>query len=363
VTEKENYKKYLQDIASISRLFSESDKPYVNSRTAEYLFCKIYEAENLSRSDIAIDAKKGNLGVGVKTFVYSGRPSLQKIAEFNKTITKHREFQGIEKAKLISKLRNERLRFVESGYGTNQLIYHCILRDKNKIIVYEESMDYIDFDNIDLVSENSSSIRFTDGKNKYSFNNSKSTLYKEFKPKDLILETNVNILDDPFDLLSKLLPEIPKEKSFVPPTRIILPLYSYLNNNPHVFPRSGLNQWNASGRPRDPNEIYIPIPVTIRERFDKFFPSREEPFELTLPDKTILTAKVSQDNGKALMSNPNSALGKWLLRDVLGLEEGELLTYRKLEELGVDSVEISKSDGKYFANFLHQGSYEDFINS
>ena len=45
----------------------------------------------------------------------------------------------------------------------------------------------------------------------------------------------------------------PKEENF-----IILPLYSVRDNN--VPTKSGLNQWNAAGRKRHPNEVYIPIP-------------------------------------------------------------------------------------------------------
>ena len=63
------------------------------------------------------------------------------------------------------------------------------------------------------------------------------------------------------------------------------------------------------------------------------------------------------------MSNPNSALGKWLLRDVLKLQYGELLTYQKLEKIGIDSIEINKiADGTYEINFKKIGSYDDFVN-
>ena len=74
-----------------------------------------------------------------------------------------------------------------------------------------------------------------------------------------------------------------------------------------------------------------------------------------------MSAKVCQDNSKALMSNPNSALGNWILRDVLNLKEGELLSYEKLAQVGLDSVVIYKSeDGKYDIDFAKAGSYEEF---
>ena len=68
-----------------------------------------------------------------------------------------------------------------------------------------------------------------------------------------------------------------------------------------------------------------------------------------------------QQNNKALMSNPNSALGIWLLRDVLNLKEKELLTYEKLQEIGLDTVVVYKiNDDAYDIDFTRIGSYEQF---
>ncbi|MGR5962267.1 hypothetical protein ACT7DN_15370 [Bacillus paranthracis] len=126
--------------------------------------------------------------------------------------------------------------------------------------------------------------------------------------------------------------------------------------------KSGLNQWNAAGRLRNPNEVYIPIPVWIHKVFPTFFPPRDESFDLSLPDKAILSAKVCQENSKALMSNPNSALGEWLLRKVMDLKEKELLTYEKLETLGIDSVAVYKhGDTDYSIDFCEIGTYDEFI--
>ena len=118
---------------------------------------------------------------------------------------------------------------------------------------------------------------------------------------------------------------------------------------------------SASGRPRDPNEVYIPIPAWLHKRFPNFFPPRDQSFELTLPDRNVMSAKLCQDNSKALMSNPNLALGKWLLRDVLNLRERELLTYQKLQTIGLDSVVVYKIDNeRYDIDFTKIGSYERF---
>lgn len=72
-------------------------------------------------------------------------------------------------------------------------------------------------------------------------------------------------------------------------------------------------------------------------------------------------AKVCQDNSKALMTNPNEDLGKWILRDVLNLQENELVTYDKLEQIGIDTVQLNKyEDGTYEINFRELGTFENY---
>ena len=62
------------------------------------------------------------------------------------------------------------------------------------------------------------------------------------------------------------------------------------------------------------------------------------------------------------MSNPNSDLGKWLLRDVFELEEGKIVTYEMLEIYGIDSVIFTKiDDKKYKINFTDIGTYEKLL--
>ena len=200
-------------------------------------------------------------------------------------------------------------------------------------------MDEIDIKGIKNINAGTKNIiAFEDGKNEYSFNLSKSTLYKRFITENVLLDIDVNIIENPFEVLRNLFKESAGKLRFAPIIKekehVFLPLFSDRGGR-HVPERSGLNQWNAKGRPRDPNEIYIPIPAWIHKKFPNFFPPREQPFNLLLPNGEVLSAKVCQDGGKALMSNPNLALGKWLLRTVMNLREGELLTYSRLEELGL----------------------------
>lgn len=359
------YERLLKAVGSLSNLFSESPEPYLASRATENLFCKAFEAQNLSRSDASADASKGKIGFGIKTFLEGNGRTMQKVAEFNSDHLMFGILPPEEKVRKIAELRNERILTTKRIFGLDDLIYHCITRKVGKILVYETPAPLIDINSIKdvKVTARGATIQFSDSNAEYSFNNSKSTLYKRFiTPDQVLLDVPVRILTDPFSAVEKLISEaglIFAPVKVLP--HVFLPLYSMQGGVKRVPEKSGLNQWNAAGRPRDPNEIYIPIPAWIHRKFDGFFPPRDGAFELTLPDGTTMSAKVCQDSSKALMSNPNSALGKWLLRDVLNLKEKELLSYDKLQTIGLDTVVIYKIDNEHFdIDFTRVGSYEKF---
>lgn len=363
--QRDYYERLLKAVGSLSKLFSESPEPYIAYRAAENLFCKAFEAENLSRSDASADASKNRIGFGIKTFLHKNGKSFEKIAEFNSDHALFRALGAEEKIKKIAELRNERIETTKRIFGLEQIIYHCITRQVGKILVYETPAPLIKINEITNLKINDNTIQFSDPSAEYSFNVAKSTLYKRFvTPEDVLLEVPVRILEDPFDQIEKLITEA--GLIFAPikvQPHVFLPLYSTRGGNKKVPEKSGLNQWNASGRPRDPNEIYIPIPAWVHQKFPNFFPLRDQAFQLTLPDRATMSAKVCQDNNKALMSNPNSALGKWLLRDVLNFSERELLTYGKLQAIGLDTVVIYKTNNEtYDIDFTRIGSYEKFLN-
>lgn len=367
------YEELLESIGRLSNLFSESESPYLDYRAAENIFCKAFKADNLSRADCSADAKKGKIGIGIKTFLNQNGKTFQKVAEFNKEAHLYKDKNVKDIVNMISFLRNERIQSTMRIYGVNEMIYHCIVREKNKIKVFETNMDEINISKIKKISSNKSSISFTDEVNEYRFNLSKSTLYKRFNTENILLEIDVDIIEDPYTVIKNLIK--PKEiiyeneivlennsgKYSIRQENIVLPLYSIKKGEKYIPEKSGLNQWNAGGRARHCNEIYIPIPRCIHNNFPDFFPPRDTSFNLELPDGEVINAKVCQDNGKALMSNPNKKLGEWLLRQVLGLEEREILKYEKLEVLGIDSVRIyKKSDEFYSINFDSLDSYENF---
>lgn len=368
--ENKNYVKLIQITAKLSRLYSDSDNPYIYYRAMENLFCYCFNAENLSRSDTAFDAKIDKIGIGLKTFLGDNKHySFEKIAEFNKNSNVIKEkTDERDIAEFLSNLRNERIRLAKDIYGISESQYHIIARRKNLLLFFETDYDEINISNlkIEKSSKNEKSLNFTDGNHLYKFNFSKSTLFRKFYiPFDCYTAEGV-IFENPAELLlsfdkinhNNAVNHISKKIEYV-----ILPLYTVKNNMKIVHEKSALNQWNASGRKRDPNEVYIPIPALIRHNFPNFFPERDTPFILKTPLGEILNAKVCQDNGKALMTNPNKALSNWLLRTVLKLKEFEAASIEKLEFLGIDSVAIYKEkEGIYSIDIQGWGSYEKFSN-
>ena len=361
-TQQDKYKEYLQIIGSLSNLFSNSEAPYLYYRVAEKMFCKAFHAQDLSRGDVSYDAKKESLGIGLKTFLRGNNKSIQKIAEFNRDRRLYEGLSPRDKIIKISELRNARLDFTNSLYDIRNTIYHCVVRDKGRFYIFEENIKRIDISSIKNIKYTSSSISFDDGYYEYSFSISKSTLMKRFETSSFVDEFKVEILKDPLEALYALKSQ---KNSFVTSARIkdtvYLPLYG---RGRKVYTNSGLNQWNAKGRVRHPNEVYIPVPSEFHKYKSSFFPDKDIPFRLKLPNGSTIDAKLCQENSKALMSNPNKTLGKWLLRDLFKLEEGEPVTTNMLNLYGVDSVRIDKiSHFEYEINFAKIGSYEKFINN
>ena len=371
-----NYKCMLKVMGSLSNLFSESNQPYLYYRCHENIFCKYFEAQNLSREDSSADAQKGKIGIGLKTWVGADN---QKIAEFNKLKEEYMNLQPYEMICKIASYRNERIRITQNLHGIDEMIYHIVKRVPNAMQIYEYAFEMIDIDNIKIDSKKSSAtnIYFQDGKHEYHFNISKSTLYMIFKNMILLDSFNVDILEDPYqyleniakknkNILDNMMTKIKPEHE-----QLCLRLYTVnrITKEKVVEQKSGLNQWNGArkGRdgnykPRNPNEVYIPYPKKDRIRSKGFFPDRNVSFELLLPDGKSIQAKVCQENGKAIMSNPNSELGEWLLRNVFELPIGQVVTYKDLQVYGIDSVIFTKlGNNKYKIDFTYIGTYEKLL--
>lgn len=375
VTNQNNYKKMLSIIGNLTQLFSESDCPYLPYRAHENIFCKYLNAENLARQDCSADAKKNGIGVGLKTWM--GQDD-QKVAEFGRLRETFAGLTGMELVKTIAEYRNERIRVTKNLHGIDTMIYHIVKRVPGAMQILEHAFDYIDIDNLSIIANrgNVNNTYFTDGHHTYHFSVSKNTLYMLFEDMELLDTFEVEIMDDPYGFLMRLMygedgieadpvvREVLQQTEQPKLPQICLRLYSSrADGRKFVAEKSGLNQWNASGRPRNANELYIPYPAEDRARTIGFFPDRDTVFNLRLPDGSVIPAKVCQADGKAIMSNPNKLLGEWLLRKVFELPEGTLVTYQMLQRFGIDSVVFTKhGELDYAVDFAEVGTYEDFYS-
>ncbi|MGX2951653.1 hypothetical protein ACWIUA_12275, partial [Ursidibacter sp. B-7004-1] len=109
-------------------------------------------------------------------------------------------------------------------------------------------------------------------------------------------------------------------------------------------------------------EVYIPIPNSFKfhrnnphffgENFGTFkegtnqlvLNPEDRVFNLEfIPSGNTIQAYINQDNGKAIQSKDSQdILGEWLLYNVFQLKYRELLTYRKLNDLGINGIRLVK---------------------
>ena len=381
-----NYLKLLSAVSKLSGLFSESSVPFINYRVAENIFCRSFDAGNLSRSDTAFDANYNSVGVGLKTFVCNGNSSTEKVAEFNSLAKTLGNFKGKELALKLGEYRNDRINLANRVYDIENSLYHIVARKEKELLLYETDYNIIDVANIQSVKDNKASLQFEDGKNLYSFNYSKSTLFRKFIIPQNAFRLPIDIIEDPYSLLLELFEEnknlkTATDKLIKGENYVILPLYGIQKKEKFIFERSGLNQWNGKPRPtqerRGFGEFYIQVPSVIHNKYPNFFPEiklQKEYFNIQIPTGEIFKASMCQtykteinneivNKGKGLMTNPNKALSDWLLRKVLHLKEGELATIEKLDKLGFDSVILIKDEnGDFKIDIMKTNTYAEFIN-
>jgi hypothetical protein len=376
-----NYLKLLSAVSKLSGLFSDSSVPFINYRVAENIFCRSFDAENLSRSDIAFDANYNSIGIGLKTFVCNGNSSTEKVAEFNSLSKNLKDLDGKELASKLGEYRNDRIGLANRNYDIQNSIYHIVARKEKELFLFETDYNFVNIDNINSIKESKAGIQFNDGKNLYSYNYSKSTLFRKFEIPQNAFRLPIDIIEDPYSLLLELFEEhknlkIATDKLIKGLNYVILPLYGLKEKQKFVFEGSGLNQWNANGRKRDPNEVYIPVPALIHHKYPNFFPpieSDKNHFLLQLPNGKTFEASMCQtaeikiegkkiNKGKGLMTKSNKGLGDWLLRKALQLKENELATIEMLSQLEYDSVIIIKIDeNNYKIDIMKTNSFEEFI--
>jgi len=363
-SELQEYQKELTTIAMLSNLFASGTTPMIYYRATENIYCRAFNAINTSRSDNTADAIFDlKAGVGIKTFIYKSGGSYEKVAEFDKQIAEYASLSGKALAEKIALLRNARISTTMRIYGLKEMIYHCVLRSSaSDIYVFEIPMYEIDIASISNVTDDGKVLAFKDKHREYKFYRSKSTLMMRFVCSDEMLKFHVDIIEDPMEALarfidnSSLFPTIPltQEEEDV----LVIPLYAESKQRGcYLETKSGLNSWNASqrNRKRDQDEIYIRYPKALQDAKPGFFPGRDQSWSMKLPDGKVLSMKICQSGDKAIMSNPNVAIGHWLLRDVLHIKPGKVVTYEDLLNAGITSIKIKKiGELEYSCDFIEK---------
>lgn len=396
-------------------------KPYLYYRNHEQLFAKVFKVEDLTRKDSAFDALAvfgdDRIGIGLKTWIHSKDITYQKVAEFNKlapTIITPLIAEGdnFKIVREVAKLRNERIMLDKRLYKTNREVYHYITRDDNVMNIIETSYDLIDMDSIEFIKTDGKTYNFKDKLHNYKFYKSKSVLLEEFDAsKGEIIETiSINQYDDPFELIEMItIPQnndinILKSRDICIGDKrytelisensdniyetvvnknnsnkvIYLPLYQDRKEGRIVSECSGINirhsksKNKGSNTPRPEYEIEIRVSKWIHHIFPKFFGidalneneiknEKLNDFDLILPDGRVLRGRIKQQGGKSLQTSPQGALGEWILKDVLGLENREVVKWELLDKLGIDSLKVTKIDDKHFKiTVAETGAYEKF---
>jgi hypothetical protein len=401
------YREALIAVGGLSRLFSESELPFFHYRFVENLFVRATKGKNISRQDAVFDALVGEnngIAVGVKTFTIKKKSSYsyEKVQEFTALAGKGQlgKMKDKELVLTIAKERNRRILLESATFNADpdKSLYHCLIRREGQAVVHEEPYPVIAINKIKPLSPGgktisqfgtkTSNIHFHDGINYYRYSRAKNVLLKRFEIKDgeNWRPIPIKITEDVFSHLfenvlgAAVTPEMKITGLFDEPQQVpgidyvVLPLYSTKSGVKEVPGKSGLNQWNAAGRARKFGEAYIPVPSDIHKCCKGFFPIGKN-FNLYLPNtKEAANASLCQSGYKALMTNPNDELCKWIFKVIDPNFSPSMynkppsrkpFTYSDLEMAGYDSVRVSKINEPdrmgYEIQFEAIGAYEEFL--
>lgn len=410
------YIKFLQIYGALTNLFRQKKGdlvPYLDSKFQETVFSRAFNAQikdigNTPHDVLSVFGDK-RVGIGLKTWMGSS-PSFQKVMQLKShqnEINKHKN-NNLDLAYKISEIKNEKMirDYNRIGLSENGNIYHYVTRDKNCFFINECSYPLVDLEHLKNFNSTQTAFSWSDNQKDYKYTFADSQIWQKFdssKSDTFLLDKfDVKIIEDPFSFLLKAYLDITEQKEAADDiVEIYLPLYSYKTKE--VEPRSGLNAWNAapktikSNTPRPLNEIYLPIPREFHKKFPSFFTknifefekkreafsgdTKNKPelrFHLLLPNGKKIPALVTQSNMKALQSGSDierdengkrygqSALGQWLLIDVLGLKERKLVTKDWLEKRGTDCLRLWRKKDEYLLiniDFAPIGSFETFMNA
>lgn len=413
--QRDEYIKFLQVYGALSNLFRQKQGdliPYLDSKFQETVFTKIFKGQNVDIGNTPHDVLSvfGNnrIGIGLKTWMGS-KPSFQKVMQLKRYQTEINEYRNDlhSLAYKISEIKNDRMKsdYERLGLSEDKNIYHYITRDKGLFTVNECAYPLIDLNRLNNLNLTQSALSWSDGNKDYRYTFGDSQIWQKFDSNNyntLILNKfDVRIIEDPFSFLLKAYFELIETSTIAEPdiVEVYLPLYSY--ETKEVEEKSGLNAWNGAPKTkgsstlRPLNEVYIPVPIEFHRKHPDFFTHKildiieyrknhkgskdkdyEIRFKLQLPNGKTIPSLLTGDNMKNFQSGSNteydengkrygqSALGQWLLVDVLGLKEREQVTREWLQKKGTDSVRLWRKKDDYSIiniDFAPIGSFELFM--
>ena len=415
--QRNEYINFLKVYGALSNLFRQKQGnmiPYLDSKFQETVFAKIFESQNADIGNTPHDVVSvfGNdrIGIGLKTWMNS-KPSFQKVMQLKRF---QNEINGVFKSKnlealayKISEIKNERMisDYLRLGLSKDNNIYHYVTRDEGRFVINECAYPLINTNRLKEFNLTPTAFFWTDGHKDYKYTFGDSQIHQKFdstkKDSFLLHQFDIHIIEDPFSFLLEAYFRFLDTAKFATNDIIeaYLPLYSYQTKE--VEEKSGLNAWNAASKNkgsdtlRPLNEVYIPIPREFHKKYPSFFTKDifkfeteqmnyqgdkenkpELRFHLQLPNGKQIPSLVTQSKMKGLQSGSNtkkdengkrygqSALGQWLLVDVLGLKDRKLVTRDWLHKKGTDSVRLWHKKGDYSTiniDFAPIGSFEAFM--
>lgn len=406
--ERDSYEAYLKMYGTLSAMFnqksSKTGAPYLDSKFQEVIYARCFDGENVdignTPHDILSTFGNEKIGIGLKTWLNS-KASYQKVMQIKANRNEIEKVQH-NPEKLVAKLseiKNSRMKFDYKRLGLKNEgnIYHYVTRDSGKMTLFETSYPLIDIDSLKPGELTPKSFKFSDSSKDYKYTFADSQIWMCFDSHAKYtykLDTfDVSIMEDPYKLLKAAFKNLNRENN--DKKYLYLPLYSYRSKT--VPEKSGLNAWNGlpkskgSSCLRPEGEAYIPIPKELWKKCPNWvdpsidmsnyalYKNRTKKssysIRLHMPDGNVFPALFAQSDFKALETNPQSILGKWLL-NVLGIDHPQRYRYDEpsdhpvtmqlLKKLEIDSVKLWHEDENnkkdVWIDFAPYGSFEKFMN-
>jgi len=404
--QREEYIQFLQVYGGLSNLFMQKHGntiPYLDSKFQETVFARVFRSQNADIGNTPHDIVSAfgdvRVGLGLKTWMNT-KPSFQKVMQLKALKNDIEAVKGNPEELIhkISSIKNERLiqDYKRLGLKEDSNIYHYVTRDDGRFVIQESAYPLVELDKLKMNKIDGRSVNWTDGLKEYKYTFGDSQIWMKFStdfPDTAVLEQfDVSIIDDPFDFLLTSFAQVSRKfpKANAEITEAYLPLYSYQSKE--VEEKSGLNAWNAAPKNKGSNtlrplgEIYIPVPIEFHRKNPNFFvedifrfikEKQSIEFTIVLPNGNELPGRLTGDNlknfqsGSKTLKKPDgkkygqSDLGDWLLVDVLGLKDRQLVTREWLMKKGTDTVRIWHEDGnrsRIYIDFAQTDSFENYMN-